>query len=256
MYPTTTSPLIAGLLAFMLTAPLGCKEGDPPPPPMDGDDEVGEVPPPEVCKSSCSQCVDLMKSAYTCAAYDKSFEDSDDVIVDFECIVCDNDGAWSAVNTCESQATIQGIYFTDMEAQLVPCDEPEPKPDPDPDRTLRCTDWHPSERVHLAAADTWSVEREFAHALVADPSLLVDCDGARMLRTNGSYRVTAADGDDLLGVLGFANDDIIRSVNGYAISDPADAALAFFKLWPDTAVFTVEVLRPGVGAMTFTYNLI
>jgi hypothetical protein len=253
MYPTTT-PLIAGLLAFLLIAPLGCKEGADDDDDTTGD-EVGEdPPPPDVCKASCEQCVGLQKAAYACAAFDNSFDESLGVAA-FECIVCDNDGAAAAVSTCETQAKIQGVYFTDMEAQILPCEEPDPKPDPNP-RPVRCEDWHPSERVHLAAADTWSVEREFAHALVADPSLLVDCDGARMLRTNGSYRVTAADGDDLLGALGFANDDIIRSVNGYAISDPADAALAFFKLWPNTAVFTVEVLRPGVGALTFTYNLV
>jgi hypothetical protein len=259
--PPTTTPLVAGLLAFMLTAPLGCKDGDDGPPPDTGGetaDEVGEDPPqPKVCKSSCDQCVDLQKAAFACMAFDNSFGDAElnEPLATFECIVCDNDGAWSAASTCETQAKVQGVYFTDMEAQAVPCDEPEPKPDPNP-RPVRCDDWQPGDRVHLAAADTWNVDREFVHELIADPSLLIGCDDARMWRNNGSYRVALANSDDLLVHLGFANGDVIRNVNGYTISDPADAALAFFKLWTNTSALTVSVLRPGVGVLTFTYNLV
>jgi hypothetical protein len=254
--PPTTTPLVAGLLALMLTAPLGCKEG------ADDDDttgdEVGEdPPPPKVCKSSCDQCADLQKIAFACMAFDNSFGDAeaDGPLATFECIVCDNDGEASAVSTCETQAKIDGVFYTDMEAQAVPCDEPEPRPNPNP-RPVQCDDWHPNERVHLAAADTWNVDREFVHELIADPSQLVECDDARMWRNHGSYRVALADSDDLLVHLGFANGDVIRSVNGYTISDPADAALAFFRLWTSTSTFTIVVLRPGVGVLTFTYNFV
>lgn len=244
-------PVLTGLLlALTLVMPIGCADDGPGDddhlPPATGD-EVGE-PEPEVCKSSCQECADLMKDAYACMAYDKSFDESEDPVTTFDCIVCDNDGPGSAVHTCGTQANLKSIYYTDMEAQLVPCDEPVPAP--------KCTDWHPNRQVHPMRADVWNVERSLINALVADPSQLIGCDDARVRRSNGSYRVASVDTDDLLGRLGLMNDDVIRSINGYAMSGPFDAALAFFELWPDTRVFTVSVFRPGIGVLTFTYNLV
>jgi hypothetical protein len=137
--PQTTSPLVAGLFAIMLAASLGCVDevelddfdvragtllpqdppSEPPPPPTPPDHD----PPSQtkVCKSKCEACAELHKSAYECLAYDKSFDESPDPLVEFECIVCDNDGAWSAAHTCETQAKIQGVFFTDMEADGLSC---------------------------------------------------------------------------------------------------------------------------------------
>jgi hypothetical protein len=142
--------MVTGLLAFVLAASAGCVDEqaeddalgfdevraipllpnqpptDPPPPPSPGPDPH---PQPKVCKSSCEVCVDLHKHAYECVAFDKSFDESPDPLAEFECIVCDNDGPWSAAHTCETQAKIQGVFFTDMEATGMPCGSP-PRPRP------------------------------------------------------------------------------------------------------------------------------
>jgi hypothetical protein len=92
--------------------------GDPQPP-----DPSDPQPPPiqKVCKPSCEACADLHKGAYECLAYDKSFDQSPDPLAAFACVVCDNDGPASAVSTCETQAKIQGVFFTDMEVDRLAC---------------------------------------------------------------------------------------------------------------------------------------
>jgi hypothetical protein len=245
---TRRSILTRLLLALTLTLPFGCKEPKEDPPEdagsETGDDEVGEDP--EVCKSSCQECADLMKDAYACMPFDESEEP----LADFECIICDNDGAGAAAVTCETQANLQSVIYATMDAQVVACD--------DPMVTAKCTSWNPNRQVHPTStrANEWNVERDFIKALIADPSQLVGCDDARVEPFRGFYRVTAVDSDDLLGRLGFMNDDVIQSINGYSTSGPSDVALAFFNLWPSTRVFTVSVHRPGVGVVTFTYNLV
>jgi hypothetical protein len=149
--PATTPPLVTGLLAALLTVSLGCVDvvepdvlddgvvevraspllpnpppTDPPPPPSPGPDPLPQA---KVCKSSCEVCVNLHKHAYECLAYDKSFDDSPPPLAGFDCIVCDNDGPASAVHTCETQAKIQGVFFTDMEADSLSCGPPtHPRP--------------------------------------------------------------------------------------------------------------------------------
>jgi hypothetical protein len=120
----------------------------------------------------------------------------------------------------------------------------------------KCTGWSPNQHIKPTGANKWDVERDLIDALVSDPSQLVGCDEARVKPFAGFYRVASVDSDDLLGRLGLVNDDVIQSINGYSMSGPYDVALAFFELWPDTRVFAVSVLRPGVGALTFTYNLV
>jgi hypothetical protein len=233
-----------------LAVPIGCK-GDGK---EDGeeDDEVGETDdddggedrPDEVCKSSCQECEDLSKDAYACMAFDES----EDPLASFDCIVCDNDGPGNAALTCETQAILQSVLYATMDAQIVACD--------DSMAAAKCTGWSPNRRVHPKRANEWDVERDFIAALVADPSQLVGCDDARVEPYRGFYRVASVDSDDLLGRLGLMNDDVIQSINGYSMGGPSAVALAFFNLWPDTRVFTVTVLRPGVGTLTLTYNLV
>lgn len=233
------------LLALALTAPIGCaddgEDEDDDNVPEVGD-EIGEDPPEEVCKSSCGECKDLMKDAHACMAVDE-FEAPID---SFSCIVCDNDGL-SAALSCETQANLQSVSYSEMDTQVMPCRSPT---------VIACIDWSPARHVHQVSDREWEVERDLVTALVADPSRLVGCDSARVKFSNGSYRVTSLDSDDLLARLGLVDGDVIQSVDDHAISGPADVALAFFKLWPDTREFTVSVLRPGVGALTFTYKLV
>jgi hypothetical protein len=145
--PPTTSPLITGFLALVLATSLGCAEDDvalddtevraSPLLPSDPGDDPPPQPPQDhnqpqqtkVCKSSCETCVALHKPAYECLAFDKSFDDSPDPLADFACIVCDNDGPVSAANTCSTQAKIQGVFFTDMEAERVQCGRSHNQPD-------------------------------------------------------------------------------------------------------------------------------
>jgi hypothetical protein len=242
--------LTRALLALTLTVPLGCADdGDD----DDVDDDVDGAPeagnedgedPPEVCKSSCQECEDLMKVAYACMPFDEY----ETPLSTFSCIVCDNDGQGSAAVTCETQASLQSVYFAQMDAQPVPCDEPMPM--------AMCADWHPGRQIRSTGDQAWDVERDLIKALVADPSQLVACDGARVKLADGQYRVVSVDSDDLLGQLGFMSGDVIESINGYVMSSPFDVARAFFDLWPDTQVFTISVHRPSTGFVTFTYNLV
>jgi hypothetical protein len=248
---TRRSTLNRLLLALTLALPLACgDDGITKGPTTSSGDEVGETGetggdrPDEVCKSSCQECANLMKDAYACMPFDESEEP----LADFECIVCDNDGPGTAALTCETQANLQSVIYATMEAQIVACD--------DSMVAAKCTGWSPNRQIHPRGANQWDVERDFIEALVADPSQLVGCDDARVKSFFGSYRLTSVDSDDLLGRLGLMNDDVIQSINGYSMSGPSAVALAFFNLWPDTRVFTVTVLRPGVGALTFTYNLV
>jgi hypothetical protein len=253
---TRRSTLNRLLLVLTLALPLACGDDGTGKQEM-GDDEIGdetaaetgnaetgEDRPDEVCKSSCQECANLMKDAYACMPFDE-FEEP---LAGFECIVCDNDGPGTAALTCETQANLQSVIYATMDAQVVACD--------DPMVAAKCTGWSPNRQVHPRGANEWDVERDFIRALVADPSQLVGCDDARVKPFFGSYRLTSVDSDDLLGRLGLMNDDVIQSINGYSMSGPSAVALAFFNLWPDTQVFTVTVLRPGVGALTFTYNLV
>jgi hypothetical protein len=244
-------PVITGLLlALTLIVPIGCADDgedndvddDVDGKPEAGDD-VGEDPPPEVCKSSCHECADLMKDTYACMAFDES----NAPLTNFSCIVCDGDGPGSAALSCETQANLESVIYATMDSQIVACDD---------SMAAKCTGWSPGRQVQPLGANEWNVERDFVDALVADPSQLVGCDDTRVKPFAGFYRVTSVDSDDLLGRLGLMNDDVIQSINGYPMSGRYDAALAFFELWPDTRVFTVKVLRPGVGALTFTYNLV
>jgi hypothetical protein len=242
--PTLTPALLA------LTLTLGCADDGETQTPTTGEEEVGddtgpEETPPEVCKPSCQECEDISKDAYACMAFDEW----DTPISAFSCIVCDNDGAGYAAVTCETQASLQSVVYASMEAQVMPCE-------PTPTMAADCVDWSPVRHVHPISDNEWDVERELITALVTDPSQLVGCDAARVKLSNGSYQVTSLDSDDLLARLGLENGDVIQSINGHAIGGPADVMLAFFNLWPDTRVFTLSVLRPGVGALTFTYNLV
>lgn len=248
--PISNTPIVLtlSLLALTLAAPLGCADDGETQTPTTGEEEVGddtgtEETPPDVCKPSCQECEDISKDAYACMAFDEW----DDPISAFSCIVCDNDGAGSASVTCETQANLESVIYTSMEAQMMPCE---------PTMAANCVDWSPTRHVHAISDTEWDVERDLIKVLVTDPSQLVGCDAARVKLSNGSYQVTSLDSDDLLARLGLANGDVIQSINGHAIGGPADVLLAFFDLWPDTRVFTVSVLRPGAGILTFTYNLV
>jgi hypothetical protein len=242
---TVPFPYTRLFLALTLTVPIGCRdEGGAENDVVDDEvgDETGEDL-PEVCKSSCQECADIMKEAYACAAFDESEEP----LADFGCIVCDNDGVGSAAITCETQANLESVIYATIDAQLLACED---------SMAAECEGWSPSLHVHPMGDNEWDVERELIDALVADPSQLVGCDDARVEPFSGFYRLASVNSDDLLGRLGLMNDDVILSINGYPMSGPYAAALAFFELWPDTRVLTVKVLRPGVGALTFTYNLV
>jgi hypothetical protein len=243
MANSNTPFVLTGLLTLALSVPIGCNEE-----PFEGGDEVsadtGEDPTDEVCKSSCQECEELMKDPYACMA----FTEDEEPLTTFECIVCDGDGPGSAAITCETQANLQSISYATMDAQVIACDASM--------AAANCTGWSPNRQVHPKRANEWDVERDLIKALVADPSQVVGCDDARVKRFGGFYRVTSVDSDDLLGRLGLMNDDVIQSINGYSMSGPSAVALAFFNLWPDTRVFTVTVLRSGVGTLTLTYNLV
>jgi hypothetical protein len=148
--------MLTGLFAFTLITSLGCVDDEvesvelddtevraspsspsllpqlppaEPPPPPPPQPPSSKPTPAKVCKSSCEVCVELHKRAYECMAYDKEFDADPPPIDTFDCIVCDNDGAASAAHTCETQAKIHGIYFTDMEAERLSCSGPnEPLP--------------------------------------------------------------------------------------------------------------------------------
>ncbi len=246
----TTKPphvLTQALFALTLTMPFGCRDPEKEPPTDEevGYDETGETGegPEEVCKSSCQECQELMKETYACMAFDE-FKTP---LSSFSCIVCDNDGPGSAALTCETQANLQSVVYSTMDAQVVACDTATQS---------ECTDWNPSDHVHPIRGNEWDVERELIEALLSDPSPLVGCDSARVEFSRGAYRVTSLDADDLLGLLGLMDGDVIQRIDDYSITGPADVALAFFNLWPNAREVTVSVLRPGAGIVTLTFNVV
>jgi hypothetical protein len=238
-------PVFTGLLLTLtLAVPISCREdkGDDDTDDI-GDDEADGNEVDEVCKSSCQACGDLAKAAYACMASD----DLTGPIDAFECIVCDNDGEGSAQGTCETQANLQSLAYSTMDAQLVACEHLT---------AASCRGWAPSQQVLQTDTYEWDVESDLIDDLVADPSQLVECDDARVQPFRGAYQVDSAKSGDLLDELGLVNGDVIRTINGYSMASPFEVASAFFHLWPGTTVFTVSVLRPGVGVITLTYNLV
>lgn len=223
-------PVRTGLLVG-LTLTFGCNDEAP-----------RHVLPDEVCKSSCQECENLGQDAYACLAVDEARAP----LAGFDCIVCAADDSGSAAATCAARADAQSIRYSTMDAQVVACES----------MTARCTGWNPNRHVHPTQTNEWDIERDFIDALVADPSQLVGCDDTRVQPGAGFYQVTAVDSDDLLGRLGFIDDDRIQSVNGYSMDGVFAVVRAFVSLWPDTRVFTVVVFRPGVGLVTLTYNLV
>jgi hypothetical protein len=239
------SPIIITLVLSLFAAGCVGDDGDTTVDTDDGfADEVTEDP-PDVCKSSCLDCTDLVKDTYVCMARDENKSP----LSYFDCMVCDNDGEGSAALACETQAQLQSVIYATMEAQPLVCGTP-PRP------PAGCEKWLPSGDVEQTGASEWAVERDAIAALVADPSPLAGCDDARVKRTDGGYRVISVGADDLLGALGFVDGDVIENVNGYSMTSHFDVAWAFFNLWPDTEEFTIELSRPSTGPMAFTYTLI
>jgi hypothetical protein len=246
---TTPSTMLPALLALALFAPLGCAGDDDDDTSSSGDDEAGDTidEPEDVCKSSCQECTDHLKQAYSCLARDEW----ETPVSTFDCMVCDGDGAGYAAVTCQAQASLQSVSYATMEAQLIPCTTPNPP------RPPTCTDWDPSAHVRPTSDSEWTVDRDLLVALVADPSPLVGCDSARVKQQlDGSYRVASPDPDDLLTALGLADGDVIQEINGHSIGSPADVALAFLRLWPSARAITVNIIRPGEGALRLSYKIV
>jgi hypothetical protein len=242
--------LFSALFSVALAFGAGCNDGDDG---EDGEEDGGTADTagetgggePELCKSSCQDCEDLMKNAYTCNP-----RDEDDQSVDFECIVCEDDPV-DANNNCASAAAAATLSYSYLDdPNLLACDHLT---------AASCAGWDPRAAVTEYGDGTdFDVDAAFVANLVADPSQLTDCDAARVERRRGVYRVTGASEGDFLYAIGLRDGDAIRSINQHAMTGPFAAVAAFYELWPElsTASIAVDVSRPKIGDISITIDIL
>jgi hypothetical protein len=184
-----------------------------------------------------------MKNAYICDP-----RDEDDQPVDFQCIVCEDDPV-DANNNCVSAATAETLSYSYMGApNILACDHLT---------APNCVGWDPGAAVTEYSSTDFDVDADFVDDLIADPSQLTECDGARVEPFGGFYQVTGASDGDLLHAVGLRNGDVIRSVNGHAMTGPFAAIRAFYELWPRTGSTSILISadRRGAGDVAITLEI-
>jgi hypothetical protein len=243
--------LLTTFFTFTLAFGSGCTD--------DSKDEVGDSgdrgtstsgedtddPPPELCKDSCRDCEALKKDAYACNPRDENDES-----VEFQCIVCEDDPS-DANNNCASAATAAILSYAYMgDPNLIACSHLAAR---------TCAGWDPNAAVtEYRDGTAFDVDADFVKQIIADPSQLADCDLARVERRHDVYQIVNASDGDFLYEIGLRSGDVIRSINGYAMTGPSAAIVAFYHLWPQisSTSISIEVSRPAVGAVSIIIDVV
>jgi hypothetical protein len=220
--------------------------GDPPGGTSSTDDEAGEACEPEnlpieledcstlashITGETCLPCYDECHTTYTCY-YENGTEATDG------CTICAG-SLLEADNICQSED------FLDSErayAQPHPCEV-----------AASCTGWNPAAEITTNhASGAMELDQTFIDSVIADPSVLVGCDTARLLPnvSGPGFVVSGAVAGDLLYGLGLRNGDVPTEINNYPVDDYLEVASAFVALsFTDPSSYTIEVNRPGAGTI-------
>jgi len=109
-----------------------------------------------------------------------------------------------------------------------------------------CEDWDPDGYVaYDRRARAYVIEQALVDDLVAQPTLLWECDSTRaQIRSGGFYELRDVAPGDLSSQLGLRQDDVILKVEGYSLQWPDDYLNAYTALSQRTD-FKIEVERRG-----------
>src|SRR5690606_11242096 len=108
--------------------------------------------------------------------------------------------------------------------------------------------WDPSSEVSFDGT-LYQIDDRFVEGLISDPSQLVECDRARLVRITGGYEVNHASSGDLIWELGLRSGDVPYQLNGYPLTTPFEVGYAFWSLWGSATTFALSVARGG-GSVT------
>lgn len=108
-----------------------------------------------------------------------------------------------------------------------------------------CDDWDPDGEI-TPTANGWEITQDLVDYIVEDPLRLANCDTATVEydAVNSVFKIQNAASGTLLYELGFRNNDVITSVNGYSLSDLDDVGDAIGDLY----------FRTGETEYTFVVN--
>ncbi|QQR89513.1 MAG: hypothetical protein IPJ88_15115 [Myxococcales bacterium] len=113
-----------------------------------------------------------------------------------------------------------------------------------------------SENIEKISDTSYNINRSLVTKLLEDQSAMMRAARIRPVKEGDrviGVKLSAIRKTGLLGQLGLSNGDVLRTINGYDMSDPSAALQAYARLRNENSL-TVSVLRDG-KPVNMTYNI-